>query len=61
MQEKLDFFGAVVAHVVFISSIITFVSRMIFKLQPTPPAGRFAIECSGWGILKSKIRSERGG
>jgi len=34
MQEKLDFLGAVVAHVVFISSIITFVSRMIFKLQP---------------------------
>jgi len=34
MQEKLDFLGAIVAHVVFISSIITFVSRMIFKLQP---------------------------
>jgi len=35
MQEKLDFLGAVVAHVVSISSIITFVSRMIFKLQPS--------------------------
>ena len=34
MQAKLDFLGAVVAHVVFISSIITFASRMIFKLQP---------------------------
>ena len=34
MQERLDFLGAVVAHVVFISSIITFASRMIFKLQP---------------------------
>ena len=34
MKEKLDFLGAVVAHVVFISSIITFASRMIFKLQP---------------------------
>ncbi len=34
MQEKLDFLGAVVAHVVFISSRITFASRMIFKLKP---------------------------
>ena len=34
MKEKLDLLGAIVAHVVFISSIITFVSRMIFKLQP---------------------------
>jgi hypothetical protein len=34
MQKKLDFLGAVVAHVVFISSIITFSSRMIFKLPP---------------------------
>jgi len=34
MQERLDLLGAVVAHIVFISSIITFVSRMIFKLQP---------------------------
>ena len=34
MKERLDFIGAVVAHVVFISSIITFVSRMIFKVKP---------------------------
>jgi len=34
MQEKLDFLGAIVAHVIFISSIITFVSRMIFGLKP---------------------------
>lgn len=34
MQEKLDLLGAIVAHVVFISSIITFASRMIFKLGP---------------------------
>jgi hypothetical protein len=34
MENDLDFLGAIVAHVVFISSIITFASRMIFKLQP---------------------------
>jgi len=34
MQGKLDLLGAVVAHVVLISSIITFASRIIFKLQP---------------------------
>ncbi|MGB2897030.1 MAG: hypothetical protein WBB65_12790 [Anaerolineales bacterium] len=34
MHEKMDFLGAIVAHVVFISSIITFTSRMIFKLKP---------------------------
>ncbi|MFH2040684.1 MAG: hypothetical protein ABIJ65_14730 [Chloroflexota bacterium] len=34
MKEKMDLLGAIVAHVVFISSIITFSSRMIFKLQP---------------------------
>jgi hypothetical protein len=34
MKEKLDFMGAIVAHIVFISSIITFASRMIFKLKP---------------------------
>jgi hypothetical protein len=34
MQEKLDFLGAIVAHVIFISSIITFASRMIFGLEP---------------------------
>lgn len=34
MQEKMDLLGAIVAHVIFISSIITFSSRMIFNLQP---------------------------
>ncbi len=34
MQKDLDLLGAIVAHVVVISSIITFASRMIFKLQP---------------------------
>lgn len=34
MKEKLDLLGAIVAHVIFISSIITFISRMIFDLQP---------------------------
>jgi hypothetical protein len=34
MEKKLDFLGAIVAHIIFISSIITFSSRMIFNLQP---------------------------
>jgi hypothetical protein len=34
MQGKLDFLGAIVAHVVFISSIITFTSRLVFDLKP---------------------------
>lgn len=34
MKEKLDLLGAIVAHVIFISSIITFSSRILFKLQP---------------------------
>jgi len=34
MQEKLDVLGAIVAHVIFISSIITFASRIIFGLKP---------------------------
>jgi len=34
MKEKMDLLGAIVAHVIFISSILTFSSRMIFKLQP---------------------------
>ena len=34
MKEKLDLLGAVVAHVIFISSILTFSSRMIFKMLP---------------------------
>jgi len=34
VKKKLDLLGAIVAHVIFISSIITFLSRMIFDLQP---------------------------
>ena len=34
MKEKLDLLGAIVAHIIFISAIITFSSRMIFKLRP---------------------------
>ena len=34
MLERLNLIGALTAHVVFISSIITFSSRMIFKISP---------------------------
>lgn len=34
MLERLNLIGALTAHVVFISSIITFSSRMIFKIGP---------------------------
>jgi hypothetical protein len=34
MKDQLDFLGAVVAHIIFISSIITFTSRMMFGLKP---------------------------
>jgi len=34
MKDKMDLLGAIVAHIIFFSSIITFSSRMIFKLQP---------------------------
>jgi hypothetical protein len=34
MVEKLNLIGALTAHVIFISSIITFSSRMIFKINP---------------------------
>lgn len=34
MKEKIDLLGAIVAHIIFVSSIITFSSRMIFRLQP---------------------------
>ena len=34
LAQKIDLLGAIVAHVIFVSSIITFSSRMIFKLQP---------------------------
>jgi len=34
MKERLDFLGAIVAHVVLVSSIITFTSRMVFGVKP---------------------------
>jgi Ca2+/Na+ antiporter len=34
MLERLNLIGAVTAQVIFISSIITFSSRMIFKISP---------------------------
>ena len=34
MKDKMDLLGAIVAHVILISSILTFSSRMIFKLKP---------------------------
>ena len=33
MKEKLDLLGAVVAHIIFISSIITFVGRLISGIE----------------------------
>jgi hypothetical protein len=34
LKEKLDLLGAIVAHVIFISSIITFVARMRLGVGP---------------------------
>lgn len=34
MLERFDLLGAITAHIIFISSIITFLSRMLFKVQP---------------------------
>ena len=34
MREKTDYLGAIVSHVVFTSSIITFSSRILFDLRP---------------------------
>ena len=34
MLDKTNKLGAIVAHIIFISSIGTFVSRMVFDLQP---------------------------
>ncbi len=34
MLERLNLIGAITAHAIFISSIITFSSRMIFKIGP---------------------------
>ena len=33
-EERLNLLGAVVAHVIFISSIVTFAGRMLFDLGP---------------------------
>jgi hypothetical protein len=35
----MDLLGAIVAHVIFVSSIVTFAGRMLFKLQPGHWAG----------------------
>jgi hypothetical protein len=34
MKEKLDLLGAITAHVIFISGILTFSARMLFKTRP---------------------------
>lgn len=34
METKLNLLGAIVAHVIFISSIITFLARILFKTSP---------------------------
>ena len=34
MKEKIDLLGAIVAHIIFFSSIITFCARIFFKVQP---------------------------
>ncbi len=34
MQRNLDLLGAIVARVIFVSSIVTFVSRLAFGLKP---------------------------
>ena len=32
--RKLDLLGAIVAHIIYVSSIITFMSRLLFGVQP---------------------------
>jgi hypothetical protein len=34
VKDKLDLLGAIVAHVIFVSSILTFASRMMFGTRP---------------------------
>jgi hypothetical protein len=34
MLDKLNLLGAIVAHVIYLSSILTFSSRLLFKIQP---------------------------
>jgi hypothetical protein len=37
MQDNLDLLGATVAHIIYLSSILTFITRMVFKT----PAGHW--------------------
>ena len=34
MNKRIAIFGAIVAHIIFISSIVTFLSRLFFGIQP---------------------------
>jgi hypothetical protein len=34
MSQKMDLLGAIVAHIIYVSSIITFTSRLLFGVQP---------------------------
>ena len=34
MLNRLNLLGAIVAHIIFISSIVTFTARIVFKVQP---------------------------
>ena len=34
MNKRVAVFGAIVAHIIFISSIVTFLSRLFFGIQP---------------------------
>jgi hypothetical protein len=34
MKEQLDLVGAITAHVIFISSIVTFLARMLLRTRP---------------------------
>jgi len=34
MLEKMNLLGAIVALIIYISSILTFISRLLFRIQP---------------------------
>ena len=34
MLEKMNLLGALVAHIIYISSVVTFLSRLLFRIQP---------------------------
>jgi hypothetical protein len=34
MVEKLNLLGAIIAHIIYLSSILTFLSRLLFKIGP---------------------------